>query len=128
MSWESDTDLQKRLGLTYERLTAAAHAPVPEPVFDTAHVRTNQRETIRILTEENTRLLRANGELSRQVAALQSRVGLPQDGKGGVTTPPTPSNAVLGPATQQGFTENRDTCADCGAFLWRDGLCPECGP
>jgi hypothetical protein len=138
---ESDTDVQKRLGITYERLAAASADAVPSPVFDTAHIRTNVRETIRVLTEENTRLLRANAELARQVEALQARVGLPQDEKQHVPGSPGQSNAPTEPAsaTQKGkfvekcwncrrdimFTLNRGggwTCAFCGKHTFYEDL------
>jgi hypothetical protein len=121
---ESDTDLQKRMGYPYERLASAE--AVPYPVFDTRHVRKSHEETIRILTEDNARLYRANAELSRQVAALQASPGFPQVEKPGVHTPPGQSNAALEPASVPSQGDLSHLCPNCHVLLWRDGVCPEC--
>ena len=70
MADKSDTDFERRIGLGYDRLAAAAAAVEAGFIPDTA---TDPREKqIATLAAENARLLSANGELARQVEALQN--------------------------------------------------------
>ena len=67
----SDTDFQKKHGMGYAvQAAAAAGAPVPpyESRFDTEQTRRNQEEAIRVLTEENSRLLQENARLRKLIA------------------------------------------------------------
>ena len=64
---DGTTKFMKRAGFPYARLAAASADAVPSPKFDTTHVRTNQHETIRVLTEENGRLVREREALQAQL-------------------------------------------------------------
>lgn len=68
-----DTEFQRRHGLSYSKL-AAADAGVPvrkdDPSrFNTDHTRRNQEEVIRILTEENARLIQEKTALQKALDA-----------------------------------------------------------